>query len=253
MATPQAACPALDLAVVMPVYNEQECISQVVRSWMAMLEGLKIRFTMIVLNDGSRDGTAAVLAGLLPDDRLEIVSKPNTGHGPTVLLGYRKAVEAAEWVFQCDSDDEMSPEHFPSLWGLRGDYDALFGVRAGRRQNLARGLISAVSRSTVRLLFGRGVRDVNTPYRLIRSDVLGRIVRQVPDDTLAPNVIISGAIARARLRIRNQPVPHRGRRTGKVSIMKWRLWKFAVRAFFQTLRRRPTLCLALAALAGAGL
>jgi dolichol-phosphate mannosyltransferase len=231
----------LDLALVMPVYNEQDCIVEVVRSWRDRLAGLGIRFRMIVLNDGSRDGTRDALAAFEGDPDVTVIHKPNSGHGPTILMGYRQAAELATWVFQCDSDDEMKPEHFPELWNRRDAYDVLFGMRQGRRQNAARKAISACSRLTVRVLFGKGVLDVNTPYRLMRAALLKPILPQIPDNTFAPNVIISGTLARAGVRICNLPVPHEGRRTGTVSIVKWKLWKSAARALWQTFRCRPVL------------
>jgi glycosyltransferase involved in cell wall biosynthesis len=229
--------------MVMPVYNEEECIADVVKSWRDTLAGLDIQFRMIVLNDGSRDGTEQALAGFADDDRIEVVNKQNSGHGPTILEGYRSAVTMADWVFQCDSDDEMKAEFFPDLWQKRDEHDALFGVRQGRVQNLARIVISTIARLTVRVFFGRGVVDINTPYRLIRRGLLEQIVQQIPDDTFAPNVIISGSLARAGVRICNHPVPHQNRQTGAVSIVKWKLCKSAVRAFWQTLRCRPTVSL----------
>jgi glycosyltransferase involved in cell wall biosynthesis len=235
----EAAGLRCDLALVMPVYNEEECIADVVRSWRQMLAGLGARFLMIVLNDGSKDRTAEVLEPFSGDESIRVINKPNSGHGPTILEGYRLAVDRARWVFQCDSDNEMAPDGFPALWQARRDYDALFGYRAGRRQGFGRKVISMGSRATVRLLSKRGVEDVNTPYRLIRSDLLREIIAQIPRDTFAPNVIISGAIARAGLRVLNVPVPHQSRKTGTVSIMKWKLWKAAFRSFWQTLRCRP--------------
>ena len=232
-----------ELVVVMPVYNEAECIAEVLQFWKAMLSRLVLRYQIIVLNDGSKDRTADELAKFSGDENVTVINKPNSGHGPTILQGYCLAVERADWVFQCDSDDEMKPQHFPGLWENRDQYDALFGYRAGRAQNLGRRLISVVSRLTVRLLFGTGVRDVNTPYRLMRATLLKAIIGQIPPDTFAPNVIISGALAKAKARIYNQPVPHEGRRTGSVSIVKWKLWTAAFKSFRQTLRCRPVITL----------
>lgn len=228
-----------ELALVMPVYNEQACIVDVVSSWRDAFAELGIDFLMIVLNDGSTDGTAAVLEAFASDERIDVVNKPNSGHGPTILTGYRRAVTLADWVFQCDSDDEMKPTHFAELWSRRDSHDALFGVRKDREQSFARAIISTTSRMTVRLLYGRSVVDVNTPYRLIRASLLEQIVAQIPKDTFAPNIIISGALAYAGVRIGNRPVPHEGRKTGTVSIVKWKLVKAAIRSFWQTLRCRP--------------
>jgi glycosyltransferase involved in cell wall biosynthesis len=229
----------LDLALVMPVYNEADCIAAVVRSWRDELSNLDLSFKILVFNDGSKDDTARALQEFYGDEHIEVVHKKNSGHGPTILLGYKRAVQIAHWVFQCDSDDEMKPAHFAALWNRRDDFDALFGVRDGREQNAGRKLISAVSRATVAALFGKGVRDVNVPYRLMRSSWLAPIVRRIPPRTFAPNIIISGSLAKSGARLHNQPVPHEGRRTGTASIVKWKLWRAAARSFFQTLRCRP--------------
>ena len=143
-----------DLVVVMPVYNEQDCIVSVLQSWDTMLSNLKINFRILVLNDGSKDGTQEALNTLRDNEHIEISHKPNSGHGPTILMGYHKAVEMGQWVFQCDSDDEMKAEHFPQLWTERDQYVALFGIRANRLQESGRKLISTISRFIVKRLFG---------------------------------------------------------------------------------------------------
>ena len=228
----------LDLAIVMPVCNEQACIARVIGSWLAMFAELSISFRMIVINDGSRDGTAQSLDAFLGVPHVEIIHKANTGHGPTVLMGYRKAVSEARWVFQCDSDDEMSAIHFPRMWETRDAYDAIIGIRTGRRQTATRRFISACSRVTVRGLFGKAVADVNAPYRLIRSELLREIIALMNDDTFAPNVVISGALSACGARVSNLPVPHEYRRTGSVSIVKWKLWKAAGQSLWQTIHHR---------------
>lgn len=227
-----------DLVLVMPVYNEEECILRVVGAWHDELQRLGIDFKMIVLDDGSRDGTATRLTALSGNPRIEVISKENSGHGPTILKGYHMAVQQAEWVFQSDSDDEMSPNNFDALWQQRAGYSALFGCRSGREQSSGRRLISGVSRLVVRLLFGRGIVDVNTPFRLMRSSVLTQLLARIPDNTFAPNVLISGALAASSLPVLNIFVPHQGRKTGQVSMVKWRLWRAAFRSLLQTISFR---------------
>ena len=224
--------------LVMPVYNEEACIEAVVASWRDQLSEMQLDFALLILNDGSKDGTARALEAFRNDPRVRVVNKANSGHGPTILQGYRVAVEEAEWVFQCDSDDEMKPDAFPKLWKRREKYDALFGSRALRQQEPARRLLSAGSRAVVRLFFGRGVRDVNTPYRLMRAKVLKPIVLAIPDDTFAPNILISGVLSSRRARIHNTPVPHEGRKTGEMSLTSAKVWKVAVKSLRQTLSFR---------------
>lgn len=223
------------LAVVMPVYNEADCIAQVVTEWYDTLDSLGIDFVMIVLDDGSRDTTGEVLTRFSNDQRIMVIRKQNSGHGPTILMGYHMAVDMAEWVFQTDSDNEMPAAYFPNLWVQRDQWDAVMGYRHGRCQGFGRRCISLVAGCTTGLLYGRAIKDVNAPYRLIRSHLLKSLIARIPDNTFAPNVIISGALAIMKARICNVPVPHENRRTGAVSIVKWRLVKAACRSFLQTL------------------
>jgi glycosyltransferase involved in cell wall biosynthesis len=229
------------LAIVMPVYNEEECIADVIRSWHDELCLLNIDFIMIVLNDGSDDETRHKLNEFMENERVFIIHKENTGHGPSILMGYHTAVEKATWVFQTDSDDSIKSRYFAELWNRRDDYDALFGIRERQQQNLARKIISIVSRITVRSLFGKGVTDVNIPFRLIRSDILKKIIEHIPDGTFAPNIIISGILSAAGLRIFNCSLLDEGRKTGSTSIVKWNLCKAAAQSLWQTIKFRSKL------------
>ena len=227
-----------ELIVVMPVYNEAECIGAVLDDWSATLSNLNVDFEIIALNDGSKDDTANVLVAYQDDERVTVVNKANSGHGPTILQGYRDAIERADWVFQVDSDDEMKPRAFANFWSRRDKYDAIFGVRVAREQDSARRFLSAGSRATVKFLYGRGVRDVNVPYRLMRARVLKPIVAAIPDDTFAPNILISGVLGKRRRRVLNLPVLHENRKTGTGSLTNSKVWKVAARALMQTVRFR---------------
>ncbi len=226
-----------DLTVVMPVYNEAEAIGGVLNKWKQMLDTLRIRYRICAYNDGSKDNTGVILERITSECNGEIlgITKTNSGHGPTILQGYREAVKESEWVFQIDSDDEMGPEAFPQLWAQRDNYDFLVGQRDGRKQPLPRKVISFVSRLCVRLFYGKGIWDVNTPYRLMRAAVFERFYNAIPEDTFAPNVILSGLAARHHLRMLEIPVPQHDRTTGEVSIKKWKLLKAAAKSFMQTI------------------
>jgi glycosyltransferase involved in cell wall biosynthesis len=110
-----------DLMVVMPVYNEAASIETVVREWLAALRHSGARFTWLIINDGSTDATAAILSKLQLDfgDCLQIISRPNKGHGQTCIEGYRIAIEQEiPYILQIDSDGQSSPSHFDELWSL---------------------------------------------------------------------------------------------------------------------------------------
>jgi glycosyltransferase involved in cell wall biosynthesis len=226
-----------DLILVVPVYNEEGAIEAVVRSWYDTCERLEIDFEIRLYNDGSRDQTGAVLQklhGVLP--RIRVISKANSGHGSTILTGYREAVTECEWVFQTDSDGELLPNGFGQLWSARNDYDFLLGTRSGREGPLARRAISLISRLTVWACYGRSVWDVNSPYRLMRSRKFAPLFAVLPQASFAPNLLVSGFVAKARLRFLELPVQYRPRSTGEVSIRKWKLLKAALKSFAQTVQ-----------------
>ena len=225
------------LCVVMPVYNEEAAIGAVLEKWAVELDRLGIDYVIRPYNDGSKDGSLAVMREVAAKHpRIDVRDKPNGGHGNTILAGYREAAsDGFDWVFQIDSDDEMGPEKFRELWANRENRDFLVGIRDGRRQPLARKVISFVSRLCVRLFYGKGVWDVNTPYRLMRVASFRGFFSDIPLTTFAPNVILSGLAARHKLRLFEMRVPQHDRTTGEVSIKKWKLLKAATRSFMQTI------------------
>lgn len=220
--------------MVMPVYNEELGIVDVVTTWTDMLDRLGVDYEMLLYNDGSKDGTGAKLDALAAKHRrVQAAHHTNRGHGPTLLRGYREA--RGEWIFQTDSDDEIPASAFPAVWQARQGRDVVFGIRTGRPSGLGRRLLTRGAAATVRLLFGAGPRDVNVPFRLMRRSILATLVPRIPDDTFAPNVILTGLIARDRIPFTEVPVPAVARRLGRTSILGFKTVTLGVLAARQTI------------------
>ena len=231
----------LDLCAVMPVYNEEEVVGQVAEGWLEVLDGLGIEYELVAIVDGATDASEQVLLAVAErHERLIVDVKPNSGHGPTILRGYWRGALTADWVFQTDSDDEMPAASFGELWNLRHDVDAVVGIRASRIQSFGRRTITRAARLTVRAAFGCRLADVNCPYRLMRSSALTPLLDLIPDNTFAPNVVLSGMLARSGARLAEVPVPHHDRTTGAGSILGWRALRAALRSFIQTVRLSRT-------------
>ncbi len=235
-ATPGHAAPseAAELTVVIPVFCEAGHIGGVLDAWRSTLDSLHIDYALCAYDDGSSDGTLEILEHQARQHaRIEVEGHENRGHGPTILEGYARA--RGEWIFQVDSDGEIAPDHFDALWSQREGYDLLLGIRQRSSQPPTRLLTSAMSRLAVRVLFGRGIRDVNSPYRLMRGASLRRLLPRIPADAFAPNVILSGLAIRDGLRVLEHGVPVRTRASGRSSLTGGRLWRGAWRSFRETL------------------
>lgn len=231
----------LDLKIIMPIYNEELNVDNVISLWITEVKKLGINFKLYAYNDGSKDNTKEKLDTLKEKyPELTPIHKENSGHGPTILAGYTDRTPT-EWVFQVDSDNEMSPEYFHLLWNEREKNDFLIGYRDNRSNPLPRKMISLISRATVHFLYGNSVYDVNSPYRLMRTSFFDKLFDKIPRNTFAPNVIISGLASYYEAKVKTFQIPHKERQLGEVSIKKWNLLKAAIHSFYQTIIFRYTL------------
>ncbi|MEI9998355.1 MAG: glycosyltransferase family 2 protein [Verrucomicrobiota bacterium] len=211
-----------ELAVVLPVYNEQANIGNVVDEWLAELGRLGIAAVLFTVNDGSRDGTAAALRGLemRHPDALVALEKANAGHGRACRTGYERAVvEDIPWTLQIDSDGQCDPRFFANFWARRAEADCLFGVRTTRDDGPLRALLSAGCRAATSLACGMDLRDANVPYRLVRTAALREALRRIPADFDMQNVALTVVLRRDRaLRWVYLPIHFRDRQGGSNSL-----------------------------------
>ena len=184
-----------DVAVVIPVFNEEKLIGECIDEWLNVLDSVNLNYEILIIDDGSSDATISIVERYGDNQNIQLIIKQNEGHGPTILAGYKRAVGIAEWVFQADSDNEISPNQFSALWSRRQGQDAVIAWRQGRDQTTVRRLVTFFARVTTKVLFRCHLRDVNIPFRLFRSETLIILLEKIPSDTFAPNIALSGALS----------------------------------------------------------
>lgn len=223
----------LDLAIVIPVYNESDCIEEVVISWGNFIkEYLKnLNFKIIVINDGSKDKTGQILDSIKSSlEYLIVIHQNNGGHGNAVLNGYKFALTLKpDWIFQVDSDNQFIPEDFPKLWEQKDKSNFILGHRAKRYDEANRLIITRIVRMINLALFGVYIIDSNIPYRLIKAEYLEKLINTLPNNPFAPNIFLSVLAKRDGNNLMSIPVTHKERETGQVSIIKWKLLKVCLR------------------------
>ena len=232
------------LYMIIPAYNESANIAQLVDDWYPVIEahdgGGKSR--MVIIDDGSKDDTFAILEKLAKSrPLLKPITKPNSGHGATILHGYKYAIsEGADYIFQTDSDGQTKASEFEDFWKRRRRYDMVIGWRRSREDGASRVFVTNVLRLVVRLVFGVKVRDANTPYRLMKRETLEKYINIIPDDYFLTNVVISVIFKKKNLAVRYLPITFRPRQGGVNSINIRKITGIGLQALkdFRTINRR---------------
>jgi len=226
------------LYIVIPAYNEEENINSVIEDWYPIVERIGNGSKLVIIDDGSKDSTYTMMKKAAETrTAFEPVTKPNGGHGATVLYGYRYAIDAgADYVFQTDSDGQTVPEEFWDFWNIREQYDMVIGHRKGRQDGISRIVVTKVLKVVLKLCFGVTIKDANTPFRLMKAQILSENMELIPKDYNLSNVMVSVIYAKKKLPVKYLPVTFRQRQGGVNSINIKKIAKIGKQAFKDFLR-----------------
>lgn len=231
------------LYIVMPAYNEAANISEVVHEWYPVVERHHGdgKSRLVVFNDGSKDDTLAVLQGLKEGHPyLEIVDKPNSGHGDTLLFAYQYALQrGADYIFQTDSDGQTRPNEFEAFWQARQQHPVVIGYRNHREDGFSRVVVTKVLKLVLYLIFRLHITDANTPFRLMRRDVLATYLPDVPPHFNLTNVMLTVLFLYNEVDVSFKTITFRPRQGGVNSINLPRISRIGIHAVkdFYTIRK----------------
>lgn len=210
------------LYIVIPAYNEQENIKNVIDDWYPIVEKHNGdgESRLVIINDGSKDNTYEIMCEYAKSrPLLTPLTKPNSGHGATVLYGYNYALQnGADYIFQTDSDGQTLPSEFYQFWELKEQYDMVIGWRNSRQDGFSRIIVTKTLKLVIKLCFGVTVTDANTPFRLMKADTLKKYIGLIPTDFNLSNVILSVIYAKKNCKVKYIPVTFRPRQGGVNSI-----------------------------------
>lgn len=220
---------------VMPAYNEEANIEDVIKQWHPICEKINQlgdNAKLVIANDGSKDNTYKIMKNLEEKYPYFIaIDKPNSGHGATVLYLYRYAIDnGADYVFQTDSDGQTLPGEFWQMWDNKEKYDFQIGTRGGRQDGGSRVFVTKTLRFVVWCMFHVWVKDANTPFRLLDVEKLKPILDIIPTDYNLANVAVSAIAVRWNYNIAWYPITFRPRQGGVNSINMKRIFKIGVKA-----------------------
>ena len=205
----------ISLSIFFPCHNERENVPVLVEKTTGILNGIKADWEIIVVDDGSVDGTGQVADELSrKDERIRVVHHPtNLGYGAALQSGFRAAKK--ELVFYTDGDAQFDVSELPPLIGLIGEYDIVSCYRRKRQDNLIRRINGWGWTNLVCLVFGMRLRDIDCAFKLYRRSIFDNI-EMVSTGALIDTEILARAI-RKGYKVAQRPVNHYPRTAGEQS------------------------------------
>ena len=213
--------------IVLPIYNEEKIIEKVVNELID--KTLDFNIKIILINDGSKDGTKKKIEKFKDTKNIVVVNKHNEGHGKTISYGYEYAIKNdCDYVFQMDSDDQFYTEDIKQF--LKEDFNEnlIIGERKKRKDKSIRLIITNLMKLIIFIFHGVLVKDANSPFRLIKKSFLSKNINRIKN-SIIPNVLMS-IIAAKDKSLKFIVVGHKERETGEVSIKKWKLFSFCLKS-----------------------
>jgi len=209
------------LSVFFPAYNDSGTIASLVITAIQSAAKLTPNYEVIVVNDGSSDGTARILVELAliyPQFRI-VTHEMNRGYGGALRSGF--ATASKEVVFYTDGDAQYDPSEMEALWReMRPDVDLVNGYKISRSDPWHRIFIGRVYHHTVKMMFGLRVRDVDCDFRMLRRSIFERVRLEKNSGVICLEMMKK--IQDSGFKIVEVPVHHYHRAYGKSQFFNFR-------------------------------
>jgi glycosyltransferase involved in cell wall biosynthesis len=164
------------ISFVLPAYNEEDNIRKAVEAILDVAEGLDLGdYEVIVVNDGSSDGTAEIIDGMHRENpRVRPIHHPtNLGYADALRTGFTGA--KCRLVFYTDSDLQFDVKEVKNLLPAIEDYDIVTGFRIYRYDPLSRLVLAWGYNLLARTIFRLRVRDIDCAFKLFRREIFDLI------------------------------------------------------------------------------
>jgi undecaprenyl-phosphate 4-deoxy-4-formamido-L-arabinose transferase len=177
----------VQLAVVIPVYNEEANLPLLMQRIMPVMQGLGKSFEIIFIDDGSRDNSLEILKGFAQNTQVKVVELTrNYGQHAAIMAGF--SITQADIVITMDADLQNPPEEITNLVKVmeEGNYDVVGTIRKGRKDSFFRILPSKIINIVARKITGVNMRDWGCMLRCYRRPVVERMIQCHEHATFIP-------------------------------------------------------------------
>ncbi len=185
----------VSISVVLPAYNEEAVIATTVRKVFLALSRMVADFEILVVNDGSKDRTGAIVAAIAEQEpRVRLIThQVNQGAGAALVSGFTRASKA--YTFYMDADGQFDINDLVRLLPYLSEYDGVFGYRFARQDPWIRKFNAWGWNQVVRFVFNLRVRDIDCAFKIFRTDYFRQVVLEARGALLLTEVVYKFARA----------------------------------------------------------
>ncbi len=205
------------LSIVIPMFNEADVIAGLLTQLLGMFASQlpDIRHEILVVDDGSSDGSAERVAGM-GNTAVHLHQHPyNIGNGAAVKTGIRHA--QGQYILLMDADGQHKPEDIPRLLEHIDRYDMVVGARTKDSDTAVhRDFANTIYNTFASYVCGRKIEDLTSGFRVIRADIAKNLVYMLPNTFSYPTTITL-AVVRSGFSLKYVPIVAR-KRVGKSKI-----------------------------------
>lgn len=223
----------MKLSVIIPVYNEKNTVNKIIQQVLDV--ELEMEIEIILIDDGSTDGTRDILENLeYPNVKVKLHEK-NQGKGAALQTGFSLAT--GDFIIIQDADLEYDPREYPMLLAplLDGRADAVYGSRflGGTHRVLFfwHSIGNKMLTTFSNMLSNLNLTDMETCYKVFRKEILDKITIKSKRFGIEPEITIK--LARLKCRIYEVPISYAGRDYTEGKKIGW---KDGVAAFYHLIR-----------------
>lgn len=206
-----------DIHIILPIYNERDIIPGVLQEWSRVLSGMGVRYTFVICEDGSTDGTKTVLKDLLSQHPIILSQREmRRGYGGAVIDGI--LASSATYVLCIDSDGQCDPQDIHRFWEARDESDVIIGWRTHRADTWIRKVFSRLFFGAFALFFPVSIHDPSAPYVLFKREKILPYVAYLKYLREGFWWGFVGMCVKKRLSVRELPIHHRTRLKGDTQV-----------------------------------
>jgi dolichol-phosphate mannosyltransferase len=207
----------VSLSIVLPAYNEEANIRRAVEQAVETGSRLTDDYEVIVVDDGSSDGTGAAVQGLIEHNPLHVrllTHRPNLGYGAALRTGFEHS--RYDLVFFTDSDNQFDISELEYFIPMMSDYEMVTGFRVYRYDTVMRCILSWIYNRLVGVMFRLRVRDVDCAFKLMRREVVQQVT--IECENFFVNTELLAKARKWNFRIAQKGVRHYPRTAGETTV-----------------------------------